>query len=168
MKFAKILLALWLAGGAELAVAGGFADSFRDFIVGSEAQARPTSDTALDKAVGECLGCHNGSAATHINARSAGTVAPTHGFQTLDHPVGMLYEQSMRKDPRSYRPAVSLHPNIQLVDGKVACVSCHQLKKAMPDLAPERLASAQPQCTASRELTTGPRDKELCLACHVK
>ncbi len=168
MKYAKVLMALWLASGAELAVAGGFADSFRDFIVGSEAQARPTPDTALDKVAGECLGCHNGSAATHITTRAAGTVAPVRGFQTLDHPVGMLYEQSVRKDPRSYRPGASLHPNIQLVDGKVACVSCHQLKKAMPDQAIERIASAQPQCTASRELTTGPRDKELCLACHVK
>ncbi len=164
MKYAKILLALWLAGGAEIAVAGSFADSFRDFIVGSEAQARPAPVNPVDKVAGECLGCHNGSNAKHVNARAAGTVAPSHGFRTGDHPVGMVYEESVRKGPQDYRPATALHPNIRLVDGRVTCITCHKVKN-------ETLSSVQPAkppCTASKEMTMGPRDRELCLACHIK
>lgn len=171
MKYAKILLALWLAGCIDIAAAAGFAESFRDFIVGPEAQARPAPGNLLDKVAGECLACHNGSNAKHVNARAAGTVAPSHGFRTGDHPVGMIYDESVRKDPQGYRPATALHPNIRLVDGRVTCISCHKVKNETVALN-ETWSSAQPakpQCTVTKELTTGhSRNKDLCLACHMK
>ncbi|MEK7207065.1 MAG: hypothetical protein AAB134_04195 [Pseudomonadota bacterium] len=170
MKYAKILLALWLTGSAEIVSAGSFADSFRDFIVGKEAQASPARGNGLDKVAAGCVSCHNGSAAAHVNVRAAGTVAPMRGFQTGDHPVGMLYEESVRKDPQGYRPAAALHPNIRLVDGSVTCVTCHKARNEL--LAANETQSpaqpAKPRCAATKEMTTGPRDKTLCLACHIK
>ena len=170
MKYTKIVLAFWLAGCIDMAAAGSFAESFRDFIVGSEAQARPAPENLLDKVAGECLACHNGSNARHVNARAAGTVAPSHGFRTGDHPVGMVYEESARKDPQGYRPATALHPNIRLVDGRVTCLSCHKVKNETLASRETRSSAqpAKPSCTATKEITMGPRDKELCLACHTK
>jgi len=169
VKYANILLAVWLAGGTEIAAAGSFADSFRNFILGVEAQAHPAPENPADKVVGECLGCHNGSTARHVNARAAGTVTPSHGFRTGDHPVGMIYEESVRKDPQSYRPATTLHPNIRLVDGRVTCISCHKVRnEALAANEAGSTRTANPRCTATKETTMGPGDKELCLACHVK
>ena len=171
MKYAKILLALWLAGGTEIVVAGSFADSFRNFILGQEAQAHPAPENLVDKIAGECLGCHNGSTAKNVNVRYSWNGAPSHGFSMdNDHPVGMVYEESVRNKPRGYWPASIMNPDIRLVDGRVACITCHKVKNETAALN-ETLSSAQPakpQCTVTKELTTGHSRDELCLSCHVK
>jgi hypothetical protein len=146
--------------------AGGFADAFRNFILGSEAQARVAlSSHDLDHAAAECMGCHQG----HIQLRTAGSPLVIRGSQTLNHPVGMRYADSVRHDPQGYRTVASLNSNIQLVDGKVTCLSCHE-KKATPadTLIEARLDTAASRCTASGAYTVGTRDKELCLSCHIK
>lgn len=175
MKHARILLALWLAGSAEIVVAGNFADSLRNFIVGSESQALPAPENPVDRIASDCLGCHDGSMpASEIvrNARGAGTIASTHDFRgDDDHPVGILYVESIRKDPGGYRPPAALNPKIRLVDGRMTCITCHQVKNEILAFN-ETSSSAQamkPQCTATREITMGSlRDDKLCLACHVK
>lgn len=164
---------LCLFSFADSAVAGGFADVFRDFVLGPEAQARPAGwrDSVLDQVAADCMRCHNGSAGSHVRLRAAGTPVPTRGSQTLNHPTGMLYDRSVLKDPQGYRPSASLPPDVRLVDGKVTCVSCHRLKTDTPEgMAGTHLPAPGKElpCTASRELTMGPRDKELCLSCHIK
>ena len=62
------------------------------------------------------------------------------------------------------------NPDIRLVDGRVACITCHKVKNETAALN-ETLSSAQPakpQCTVTKELTTGHSRDELCLSCHVK
>ena len=172
MKYAKFLLALWLASSTEIVAAGSIADSIRDFFLGPDAQARPAPENLVDKIAGECLGCHNGSMTHNVNVRTEGTKAPIHDFSSNDdHPVGMVYQDSVRRDPQNYRPANALHPNIRLVDGRVTCITCHKVKNEtvafngawLPD------QPVNSQCTATKEITMGrSRDDKLCLACHIK
>jgi hypothetical protein len=111
------------------------------------------------------MGCHAG----HIQVRASGTPMQFRGMQTTNHPMGMVYELSVRKDPQGYRPSTALHSNVRLVDGRVTCISCHQLKNEnTKPIVDASLSLPEGRCTATREFTMGPRDKELCLACHVK
>lgn len=154
------------------ASAGGFEDSFREWLLGSEAQAstRETMDVQLDAATEACMACHNGTAASHISVKNAGAPLQVAGTMNVNHPVGMDYNEYAYRKPGGYQPSEALDPNIRLVDGKVGCVSCHQLKEA----APQQLAMAQSapernsNCTASNQLTVGPGESDLCLACHIK
>ncbi len=170
MRYARILFTLWLVGSAEIVAAGGFLDSLRNFVAGPEAQAQPAPENPVDEVASGCLGCHNGSMPRSVNVRAARSVAPIHDFRANDdHPVGVVYEESVRKNPRDYRPATTLNPNIRLVDGRVTCITCHKVKNEVVAFN-ETWSSAQPanpQCTATHEVTTGQGDKELCLACHV-
>ena len=172
MKYAKFLLALWLASSTDMVAAGSFMDSLRNFIVGREAQARPAPENLVDKVASECLGCHNGSTANNVNMQTAGAKMPIHDFSSNDdHPVGMVYQDSVRRDPKNYRPATALHPNIRLVDGRVTCITCHKVKNETVAIneawSPDQ--PAKPQCTATKEITVGrSRDDKLCLACHIK
>lgn len=172
MKYAKILLALWLASSTEIVVAGSFMESLRDFIVGREAQVRPAPENLIDKVASACLGCHNGSMTHNVNVRTERTRVPLHDFSSNDdHPVGMVYEESARRDPRNYRPATALHPNIRLVDGRVTCITCHKVRNEMVAFNGKWSSDqpVEPQCTATKEVTMGnSRDDKLCLACHIK
>jgi hypothetical protein len=168
-----LLVLILVFAGSTPAVAASLAEQFQAFVLGAEAQARPleTRDLQLDAIAQGCLQCHDGARASHVSVRPAGSPMPIRGAQTLNHPVGMVYDQSVSKDPRSYRTRTALHPNIRLVDGQVTCISCHQLKPGT-DAVPGLQARLEPgqftNCTASKELTMGPHDKELCLACHIK
>jgi hypothetical protein len=159
--------------GCTPALATSLAEQFQAFVLGAEAQARPleSRDLQLDAIAQGCLQCHDGARASHVTTRAAGTPMPMRGSQTLNHPVGMSYDQSVSKDPHSYRPRTALHPNVRLVDGQVTCISCHQLKSgtdAVPGLQARLEPGQTATCTASKALTMGPHDKELCLACHIK
>ena len=151
------------------ALAASFADRFRDFIVGSEAQASSRAP-ALDTSARGCLQCHDGLRAAHIAVRTSGSALQIRGSQTLNHPVGMVYERSVMKDPQGYKSRAALHPNVRLVEGQVSCVSCHQTRgEVSANTHPEpRLEFAANTCTATKELTVGHRDRELCMACHNK
>lgn len=170
MRYARILFTLWLVGSAEIVAAGSFLDRLRDFVAGPEAQAQPAPENSADKITSGCLGCHNGSMPRGVNVRAARGVAAIHDFRSNDdHPVGVVYAESVRKNPRGYRPATALNPNIRLVDGRVTCITCHKLKNEVVAFN-ETWASDQPmepQCTATHEITIGQGDKDICLACHV-
>ena len=149
--------------------AGGFGDNFRNFVLGNETQAKSTS--GLDTSARACLQCHDGSRATHVSARSAGGPLEIRGSQTLNHPIGMIYDQSAMKDPQGYKSRTALNPNIRLVEGQVSCISCHQTRTDMTLAAagdaPIQVPNAS-VCTATKELTVGRRDRDLCMACHNK
>jgi hypothetical protein len=75
------------------------------------------------------------------------------------------------KDPQGYRSRAALHPNIRLVEGQVSCISCHQTRTdrtvaAAGDVHLELTNTST--CTATKELTVGRRDRDLCMVCHNK
>lgn len=66
-----------------------------------------------------CIACHDGS------------VGPGAGFEMragnqpgLDHPVDVPYAEAAARDPR-LAPASALPPDVILVNGRVACTTCH-------------------------------------------
>lgn len=176
MRFHNTVLVVLILvfAGSTPALATSLAEHFQAFVLGAQAQAQPREarDLRHDAIAQGCLQCHDGSRASHVPVRNAGTPMPMRGSQTLNHPVGMAYDQSVSKDPHGYRPRAALHPDIPLVDGRVTCISCHQIKtRAAP--APAMQAHLDQgrddtTCTATKELTVGQRDKDLCLACHIK
>jgi predicted CXXCH cytochrome family protein len=80
-----------------------------------------------------CLTCHDGSAARPFDHLSNGS-----------HPVGVAYDAS--RVPL-LRPRAALPAQVVLVNGEVACTSCHDGRSATP----HRVA-----------MTVG----DLCIACH--
>ncbi|SRR5581483_788897 len=154
MRGRILMMLLLLLAVADAARAEGFAGRFRDFIIGTEAQAHSSAPT-FDSATAACVSCHQ----RHENHLTG------MGRPARNHPVGINYDSIARLQPHSYRPAAQLPADIRLVNGQVSCVSCHRPKdESVAPLA----ANASAPCTASKELTRGPRDRELCLACHIK
>jgi len=152
------------------ASAAGFADRFRSFVLGAEAQAG-ARQPGLDSSSQACLQCHDGSRAAHVSVRTAGSPMPIRGSQTLNHPVGMIYDLSAARSPQDYQPRNTLPSRVRLVDGQVSCVSCHETRTdftlaAAGDQLPQLASSSS--CTATKQLTMGRRDRDLCLSCHNK
>ncbi len=151
------------------ASASNFGDSFRDWVLGSDAQAAAggLEFAQLDAITRGCMECHNGEGgARHITLKSADTPPQISGAHGVNHPVGMEYDAFAYREPYSFQSSDSLNPEILLVDGKVGCVSCHQLRAGEF----QKLVSVQmniSRCSASGQLTTGPRETDLCLSCHL-
>ncbi len=104
----------------------------------------------LDTASSSCLSCHDGvnaSEAGHKWLRSAGGSL---GDPGRNHPVGMPYvrrETDQRRLP--LRHVMLLPREVRLPDGKVSCVSCHNLYNV------ER-----------HHLSVPIEGSRLCLTCH--
>lgn len=84
----------------------------------------------LDPISMECLGCHDGTLAKSVNHRiSDGNTHRTPSIETIKgaHPVGMEYEIFASSKFKEYAPADSLNRDIKLINGRVGCVSCHNL-----------------------------------------
>ncbi|WP_456417474.1 hypothetical protein [Thiolapillus sp.] len=169
----KLLAYLVLILGAifsSSASANSFGDSFREWVLGSNAEAASNGMEfiQLDAITRGCVSCHNGEkGASHIALKSADTPLQITGSLSVNHPVGMDYSASAHREPYSYQSGDSLDPRILLVDGKVGCISCHQLRAG--EL--QKLASVQmnySRCSASGQLTVGPRETDLCLSCHLQ
>ncbi len=179
MKYVQccgVILSLNLAA-AETVCAGGLRERVKNWLLPPEARAATIEHDRpeLDRVASGCVACHNGVRATHIVVKSA--EAPLQfsisGAQG-NHPVGMPYDYYATTRAREYVPRFSLHSNITLVDGKVTCISCHRLRQAGASaeffevrVSHAASSAAEPEsCTASGELTIGPQDGGLCLACH--
>lgn len=82
----------------------------------------------LDPISMECLGCHDGTLAKAVNHRiSDGDTQRVKSIETIkgSHPIGMDYNTFARS--KEYVPSDTLAANIKLINGKVGCVSCHNL-----------------------------------------
>ncbi|MDH3713438.1 MAG: hypothetical protein OET44_06265 [Gammaproteobacteria bacterium] len=148
---------LWVAGAPPSSAAATAADT-------------PIVSGGLDTLSVTCLACHDGIEARYIAARLAAMPTPYDAHRSLDHPVGMRYRDYPARSPSSFRYILSLDPSILLVDGRVACVSCHRLKPAYTSdahFAPMGIGGGRSECMASRELAHDARVGGLCLACHV-
>ncbi len=81
------------------------------------------SSFPLDTTSRLCLTCHDGSGLGPVaHFALAGGLQAAGGA----HPIGMDYEQVTAYN-RKYQAAASLAPEIVLMDGKMGCLSCHNL-----------------------------------------
>lgn len=97
-----------------------------------------------DGSASECLGCHDGAAATTVSSCAVQCGSKSSHSILKDYPP--------RGKESEYAPAASLAAKgIRLVDGKVTCISCHNLNN--PD---------------KHHLVMDDTGSKLCFACHVK
>ncbi len=169
--FILLVSAIFLGSLAGPATSGNnFGGSFRNWVLGSDAKtsAGDMELAQLDAITRGCMECHNGEGgASHIILKSADRPLQIVGALSANHPVGMDYNVLAYREPHSYQSTGSLDPRVLLVDGKVGCVSCHQLRVGEF----QKLASVQmnnSRCSASGQLTVGPKETDLCLSCHLQ
>lgn len=89
-----------------------------------------------------CIACHDGTAGSPI----AFGVRPD-GIGS-SHPVEVDYGAAAARQPGRYHPAAMLPREIPLVNGRVACTSCHD--GASPD--PKRVVRATRLCQSCHAL----------------
>ncbi len=152
--------------------AGSVADKIKNALLGTKAHVgtATTHTVKLDRLSLHCMQCHNGSTAgRRVSVKAADTPMRFEGFRSLDHPVGMFYDEHASRKPHRFRPTLSLDRSVRLVDGKVSCVSCHRLKQDVPaELASVGSSKKEGRaCTASEKLATDSAIRSLCLACHI-
>jgi len=163
--YRKLIHLAFIVSMTALQVSAANAD-FRNFILGEENKV--STDTGmLDPVSTSCLGCHDGARAKYVGIETQDTIAGS-GFGRRNHPVGLLYDTAVARDPGGLNPRATLHPAIKLVDGRLSCVSCHQQKTEPVRVAANAPLAGADLCTATKELILGPGDRRLCLACHVK
>lgn len=107
-------------------------------------------DGVIDTCSLNCLGCHDGIAATETKTRTAGEWVTSSGFNNRSHPIGIDYNKA-RSRSSDLKPAAFLPPEIILPEGKVGCESCHNLYSAQPNY-----------------LVRSNTGSALCLECHTK
>jgi len=158
-----------LLGMSCAVYAGGFSDTFRNFVLGPEAHAGtlPAVQLPVTSQARNCMQCHNGSAGLRVNMKPAGTPMQFRGHLSIDHPVGMDYKQYAYKRPESYVMPVRMTKRILFEDGKVTCVSCHRTESAPVTLSGvAQTRSGSQHCNVETGYTTGPNRTQLCMGCH--
>lgn len=166
--FTGLCSAVLLLGASHAAHAGGFSDAFKNFVLGSEANAGtlPAVQLPASSLSRTCMQCHNGSGGPHINMKPAGTPMQFSGT-SIDHPVGMDYNQYAYKRPESYVLPMRMDARILFEDGKVTCVSCHQTETRPVALSSTGVTGATPRrCNVGTGYTTGSSRTRLCMGCH--
>lgn len=111
----------------------------------------PSSGSLLDQTSRRCMGCHDGVNATEFrNTMPGQTGARSVGDRSRNHPVGVAYPRGRRRGAGTRLRSVSLVPaRVRLPNGKVSCVSCHNLYG-----------------TGRGRLTVPIEDSALCFSCH--
>jgi len=115
---------------------------------------------SLGASSAECLSCHDGSIASDVghmsfegNSRNSGVWE--HQKQSYDgassHPIGIDYQDAYRRNPLEIVDISLLPQTILLPNGKVECVSCHNLYTRNRNL-----------------LSVTDYGSRLCLTCHKK
>lgn len=105
----------------------------------------------LDAISMECVACHDGTLAGSVHYRVNGPNYTAFNIKAVtgSHPVGMDYTKYASN--KSYAPFYELPKNIVLMDGRVGCLSCH-------DMLGKNMAY----------LSTDLNNSNLCFACHKK
>jgi predicted CXXCH cytochrome family protein len=118
-------------------------------------QDSPQDDNKIDESSTSCLTCHDGSLAQDegggIVERSAGIWRHGGAGNRSSHPLGVSYSRAFMENPRAYRQMAALPATVRLPEGKVECVSCHNLYSQNEYL-----------------LTVSNERSRLCLTCHRK
>jgi predicted CXXCH cytochrome family protein len=111
-----------------------------------------TRDT-IDQVSAECLSCHDGSVGK-LSLIGAGIWTHENDFMDFDmgmHPIGVYYRDAFSKRPDGYKPPSLLNEKIKLINGKLSCVSCHDIYSDIP-----------------MKLVVSNERSRLCLECHIK
>lgn len=106
----------------------------------------------LDPISMECITCHDGTLASAVNYKVKDpSQVGTSSFNTIagSHPVGMDYTKYSNN--RQFAPYYRLPQNMVLMDGKVACITCHDMLS-----------------TNKAYLTVDLNGSGLCFTCHNK
>ena len=167
--FRLMSLALVASSFVSPAHGASFGEWLRKFVVPQAQSTGRPNDTQVDALAHQCLSCHEGPMSMN---RSPGR-GPGIGHAFNSHPIGSDYDQLARRKPQEYRVAALLPANIQLIEGKTSCVSCHRLKAervAALDTGTVMLADSEQAvvCLASNELTIPQHGSKLCLSFHIK
>lgn len=153
-----------------LAIASDGSQRLKRWVFGSEANVATnhSSHAGLDKASRACMQCHDGSIAGHVANNASRSTNRFGSLLATSHPVGMDYDRSVQNKPHEYKRAASLDPNITLVDGKVSCISCHEIKQDSAQGRSTNLVSysAKTACNSTPQLTIENKYSKLCLSCH--
>lgn len=106
------------------------------------------SGATLDQASRDCITCHDGS--------GEGKHAPfclllsDQDHSCTAHIIGLDYDEAVRKN-KELRPRSGLDPVISFYEGKIGCLSCHNIYSSRPDM-----------------LSYSMSQSALCMACHFK
>ncbi len=105
----------------------------------------------LDTESARCLGCHDGvTASDRHNTTAAGRSSLGFGDRMSNHPIGVGYGVKRGKTASTALRPVNLLPSaVRLPQGKVSCVSCHNLYSPDPN-----------------HLTVSIENSSLCFTCH--
>ena len=122
----------------------------------------------LDWVSKKCVECHNGMEASNITTSSVRILQEYPGQRSQRHPVGVDYERYVRVLPSEYRPMAVLTRDIDFVNGKVSCVSCHRSDTDYSKMlsVPGNQRDVEVDCPSSGQLNSGPGGSGLCQACH--
>ena len=172
-RLARVIIGVFstvvLLGTSYATHAGSFSDAFKNFVLGPEANAGtlPAVQLPATSQASNCMQCHNGNAGPQINMKHAGTPMQFRGHLSIDHPVGMDYNRYAHKSPDTYVVPARMDKRILFEEGKVTCVSCHQIENepvAQSDGIYTQTGSQH--CNVGPGYTTGSNRSRLCMGCH--
>ncbi|MCW8923169.1 MAG: hypothetical protein OQK69_06015 [Gammaproteobacteria bacterium] len=138
-----------------LSMAGGFDDvnTIDDLLVNPDQSQK-------------CMQCHDGSAAKEIVLKDADAPLQISGHKNVNHPVGLDYRRYANESPMTYVRIENLDARIQLENGNVTCITCHEIKQEMLGQATDLAELPEQACASTGELTIGLGRGGLCVSCH--
>ncbi len=130
----------------------------------SDALFSASTPAAIDSVSRACLACHDGGTAQDVAIVAPGPSSAVVGHTRVSHPVGMYYDDSLRRDPTGYRPVALLNAGTRLVNGRVSCASCHELGAHAEN---DNRVETGNDCMIRIQDSPGPQAAGRCTACHV-
>lgn len=115
---------------------------------GGQFQISDTS-TRIDSITLLCIQCHDDRISSLEGAVGSGTWS--HFSGRLNHPIGVSYGDSYRKNPQDYVVPGMIGEGVELFDGRIGCGTCHN-----------RFAGKDFMLVMSNERS------RLCFSCHIK
>ena len=165
--FTYILL---ISSFQQLATAGSFAEAFKVFVLGSDANVNNTDNLLANSTRSQkCMQCHDGSSAKAIVLKNADSPSQMNGHRNVNHPVGLNYSHYANEMPASYVSLENLDARIQLENGNVTCVSCHESRDNDERQVQQSFTFAGIQdqaCESTGKLTVESGRIGLCMSCH--
>ena len=174
MRAARIgFVIVFVLLATDASLAGKRAKKFWKHMLGFDPAALKSASGSgpgfgLDPIAQSCMDCHDGSRGKRIVIKHPDAPYQIQNRRTVNHPVGMSYDEYAARDPGGYTSRPSLDARVRLVHGEVSCVSCHAQKddpetsQALPAMFTLEVASG---CGSTDRLTL-PRQIDLCRACH--
>ncbi|MDP3149582.1 MAG: hypothetical protein Q8N83_10690 [Ignavibacteria bacterium] len=115
----------------------------------------------------KCMICHDGSIGRSIDVSRNLSLSNVDQFSNAtDHPIGMKYDSIYFQKPDEYVNPRLLTKSIQLVEGRVSCISCHHIVSTL-NTTIRFTQTVYNQCPVDTKANNMDR-KYLCLACHLK